>query len=161
MKKLFIILVLANLLADFGSYFLLPANVATHFNGDNNPNGWFSAVDSLVFNLGLHGLFFFMVYMSSNALLKMPKEAISLPNKDYWLSDKNLPAFKIKWDRVIFQFGSALMLLFLVMSILIIEANFSNPVKLNATAFVGTMFGFLIFMLYWIISVYKTFRIPE
>ena len=114
-----------------------------------------------LFDLSRYILFFLIIYGSGNALLKIPKEMINIPNKDYWLADENIPAFKAKWEYAIFQFGSVLMLLFLAMSLLIIEANFSNPIKLSASVFASVMFGFLLFMVYWIISFYRLFRLPK
>ena len=161
MKILFFLLVAANIVIDIASYFVLPETVATHFVGNGIPNGWFSANGSLAFNLGLHGFFLFVIYSMSVALQKTPKALINIPNKEYWIAERNFPLFLMRWEFAVFQLGCALMIFFMSISFVILDANFSNPVHMNTTASLAALIGFMLFMFYWLASLIRNFRLPE
>lgn len=160
MKKIFVALFAINLVVDFASWQLLPDPGAVHFGGNGTPNGWFSSDGGLIFNLLLHGGFFFIFYYSADLIAKTPKSLLNLPNKNYWLGDENLPEFLRRWNYSIYLLATAIMLLFLGVSLLILDANFSNPVALNNTLFIFMMLAFIVFIIYWITLIYRTFRIP-
>jgi hypothetical protein len=59
------------------------------------------------------------------------------------------------------EFGVAFFLYFFFISILTVDANLSEPVKLNESLFLAFLIIFLIYTVYWCIKFYKSFRVPK
>jgi len=161
MKRLYCLLIAANLLVDLLAYGMLPDTVATHFATGGAPNGWFTARGNLLFSLGIQGLFVFIVYAMRTTLLHTPKQLVNLPNKDYWFAEENLVGFVQRWEKLTYQFGCILMTFFLCLSLIVTAANFSTPPHLDTTLFVTVLICFLASIAYWIFSIYRTLRIPS
>jgi serine/threonine-protein kinase len=64
----------------------LPARVATHFDGEGNPNGWMTRSTHITFIL----IFGFAFPLSLVGLLwlarLLPESLINIPKRDYWLA---------------------------------------------------------------------------
>jgi len=59
------------------------------------------------------------------------------------------------------EFGIAFFVFFFFISILTLDANFSDPVKLNEPLFLAFLIIFLIYTIYWSIKLYISFRVPN
>jgi hypothetical protein len=57
--------------------------------------------------------------------------------------------------------GIAMLLLFFAAGLLTLQANLSNPVKLNVYAFHAMLGAFLAYNIYWVIMLYRAFRVPS
>jgi uncharacterized membrane protein len=161
MKTFFRLFVLANLALDIASYFILPQTAAVHFGASGAPNGWFSAGAHLVFSLVLQGTFFIVIEAMRVMLPNTPVKQVNLPNKHYWLTEKHLPEFRRRWDTLASALGCIVMLLFLAISCVIIEANRLSPVQLDGTVFVTIIAVFVVLLGAWMVSLYRTLRIPS
>jgi hypothetical protein len=93
--------------------------------------------------------------------LGVPKKFVSLPNKDYWLREENLPAFKQKMKDLMARFGTAFFLFFFVIGLLTVEANLSEPVRLNEKAFLPVVVLFLVYTVVWTVGLFRAFRVPD
>jgi uncharacterized membrane protein len=160
MKKLFYVLVLANLAVDVASYCILPATVAAHFGANGAPNGWFSASGNLIFSLVLQGTFFIVIEAMRIMLPNTPAKQVNLPNKHYWLTEKHLPEFHRRWDTLASELGCIMMSLFLAISLVIIKANQSSPAQLDGSIFVPILVVFVLLLGAWMVSLNRRLRIP-
>jgi hypothetical protein len=57
--------------------------------------------------------------------------------------------------------GIALFLFLFAVELLTIQANLSQPVKLNEELFFSATLLFLLFTVYWCIKLFKAFRLPK
>jgi hypothetical protein len=73
--------------ADLAYYYpQLPERVASHFNGQGQPNGWTSKATILVTNV-LVMVLLTLVFVGSALLLPiLPFSLVNIPHKEYWLA---------------------------------------------------------------------------
>ncbi|MCX6174982.1 MAG: DUF1648 domain-containing protein [Ignavibacteriales bacterium] len=84
----------------------LPETIASHFNMRNEPDAWISKQTSIVIHFAtmvfLAVMFSCIIYF----VPKLPKTMINLPNKDYWLNEKNREETFLVFRRFMFWLGS-------------------------------------------------------
>jgi hypothetical protein len=104
---------------------------------------------------------FLLLWFGPSLPLGVPKRFVSLPNKEYWLREENRPALRQKLEHLMAQFGAAFFLFFFFTGLLTIEANLSDPVRLNEKAFVPILVLFLVYTVVWTIGLFRVFRVPD
>ena len=160
MRTLFIILFLANIALGVVSLQILPPEVAMHFGGGGVPDSWgsreFSVLLSLFFNILMFPVFFF----TSALVFAFPPRFVNLPNKNYWLAEENKAATREKLSLLMCEFGSAFYAFFIGVGLLSLQANLSDPVRLNETVFLAALGIFLLYTVWWCIKLYRGFRVP-
>jgi hypothetical protein len=114
----------------------------------------------LVF-LGIQIVLFATVYFGSRLSVGLPARWVSLPNKDYWLREENLPKTQEILSSMMLEFGTAMFLLLFVAGILTLKANLSDPVRLSNEFFWPSFILFMVFMVYWCIKLLLAFRVPK
>jgi uncharacterized membrane protein len=140
----------------------LSENVASHFDGAGDPNGFMSRAGYnqfiLLFAVGIPAL----IVCSSTFLLRLASVSINIPNKEYWLSAQN------KRGTIQFLQGHVACLGMLIASFiayvywLVLEANSVQPPKLSNGLFFIGMGAFLISVLLWgLWLVVKFMRLPK
>lgn len=67
-------------------YPLVPDPMASHFVLDGSPNGWSSRAAFFAIYLGSLVLTAGVLFLLAGLLKRMPDRAVSLPNRDHWLS---------------------------------------------------------------------------
>lgn len=101
----------------------LPATVASHFDGEGNPNGWQSKAAFFAIYAFMLGTFA-LIYLGLGALLpRIPVRLFSLPQRDYWLAPERRAetiGYLTAW---LSWFGAAGMAFTLALFQLVIEAN--------------------------------------
>lgn len=158
MKNALLILFIANLLLGAAALCILPDTVAIHFGLGGKAGGWASKEFNFIL-FALIELMVFAIFNYSHLLLyKTPKKYINLPNKEYWLRPENLPVAVERFGSVMREYGSALMLFFLVIFALTIHANLSDPVILNERLFFAALILYLLYTVYWVIKLIRMFR---
>jgi uncharacterized membrane protein len=161
MRAAFFVAFAANVLLMWVSLVILPDQVAIHFGRGGCPDSWASKeMNALVF-LVLETPLFLLLWFGPSLPLGVSKRFVRLPNKDYWLREENLPAFKQKMEHLMARFGAAFFLFFFVIGLLTIEANLSEPVRLNEKAFVPVVVLFLLYTVVWTIGLFRAFRVPD
>ncbi|MES9994235.1 MAG: hypothetical protein ABW098_19980 [Candidatus Thiodiazotropha sp.] len=112
--------------------------------------------------LGLHIFLFCSLYFSPRLLDSVPVKWISLPNRDYWLTPERRSQAIANLSRQMWQFGTALFLFMLFLGLLSLEANLSDPVRLDEGALLVALVIFLFYTAYWLFVLVRVFRIsPE
>jgi uncharacterized membrane protein len=161
MRRAFLTIFVLTLLFNILSYAILPDEVAIHFGRGGRPDSWApKEINCLIF-LGIDILLFFMFWYSPVLVIKTPAKWVNLPNKSFWLAEENKPIAKQKLESLMSEFGIAMFVFFFFISILTLDANLSNPVKLNESMFLLELAIFLVYTVYWCIKLYRSFRVPK
>jgi uncharacterized membrane protein len=160
MKALFLATYLVAIIVSFVGYTMLPDHVATHFGLGGQPDDWMSKEVSLVFFLVVKTMLFLLIWYTPAMVTRLPSRWVNLPNKDYWLTESTMPQVKEKLDRLMPEFGAAIMAFFIMVKLLVLDANLSEPVQLNERVFLAGLGLFLAYVVFWTIRIYRGFRIP-
>ena len=160
MRGMFLFFFLANIMVTVIGYFMMPHRMATHFGGGGVANGWTSremwCVISLVIDIPLFALLWYMPAV----VFAFPPGLVNLPNKNYWLAEEHREETRRKLGSLMAEFGAAFFAFFLAVSLLVLDANRSDPVVLNEPLFLGALVVFLGFTLFWTVRIYRAFRVP-
>jgi hypothetical protein len=100
------------------------------------------------------------MYYLPQLILIFPARYINLPNRDYWLQEQNRDELKVKLGELIWEYGTFLFTFLFVAGFLAIMANLSDPVRLNLSLFLPVFIIFMIYTIYWIIKLIRSFKIP-
>ncbi len=161
MRLAFFLSFAANVLLALVSLAILPSEVAIHFGAGGRPDDWApSWVNTLLF-LGLDVFLLGTFYFSSRLISVTPDRWINLPNKDYWLAAENRPRTEARMASSMYHLGTATFLFLLVVGLLVVDANLSQPVKLDGRFFWPAFLLFMAYTVGWCVALYRSFRIPE
>ena len=160
MRAIFITVFAANLVLTVVSLAVLPDKVAIHFGPGGAPDSWAFKEVNAVISLAIEVPLFLILFYASWLTLNSPPRLLSLPNKDYWLTEANRPALKQKLQRLTDQFGVVLYFFLLYVGLLVLQANLANPVRLNEITLVPALALFLGYTAFWCIGLFRSFRIP-
>jgi uncharacterized membrane protein len=136
----------------------LPVQVATHFDGHGQPNGWMSQAGYVMFT----GVFAVcvpgLIVMSCALVRVLPVRLVNIPNREYWLAPERLE----QTGRDMFRYG--LWLACVIVAFLggvhglIIEANRHVPPHLSTPAMLGLLVWFAVGMGLWFVALRRRFR---
>lgn len=160
MRKLFIFAFLANMALNIISLMYLPARVAIHFGGGGIADSWAPKEVNAVIFLAVQLLLFFSLLYTPSSVFKFPPAMINLPNKDYWLKEENRPRALEKFSAYMWEFGIALFAFLFWVELLVLDANFANPVRLKEGLLWFGLIAFILYSLYWCAKFFRALRIP-
>jgi len=157
-ERIFLLLVSVSILQVLFYASLMPVSIASHFNGDGEPNGWSSRTAFL----GLYSSIFIMVVLlfrfMPGFLSRFPDAMINLPNKDYWLAPgRRAATFSTIKDRFI-CLGNGLMTFLIVMFQLVVQANLTEGSRLNSKALWILLSVFVVFTISWTVNLIRMLR---
>ena len=161
MRKAFLTIFVLTILFNIMSYVILPDEVAIHFGRGGRADSWAPKEINFLLFLGIDILLFLLFWYSPALVMKTPAKWVNLPHKSYWLAEENKPLTRQKMESLMSEFGIAFFVYFFFISILTVDANLSDPVKLKESLFLAFLIIFLIFTVYWCIKFYKSFRVPK
>jgi uncharacterized membrane protein len=161
MRKAFLTIFVLTILFNIMSYVILPDEVAIHFGRGGRADSWAPKEINFLLFLGIDILLFLLFWYSPALVMKTPAKWVNLPHKFYWLAEENKPLTRQKMESLMSEFGIAFFVYFFFISILTVDANLSDPVKLKESLFLAFLIIFLIFTVYWCIKFYKSFRVPK
>jgi len=161
MRRLMISAFVANLVLTLVSLLILPDQVAIHFRGGGVPDAWASKwANALIFMVIQIPLF--ALCMSVGRLtLNIPARWLSLPNKDYWLKPENRVELEARFSALMEEFGFALFVFLFIVGLLTLDANLSDPVRLNEPLFLVFFAGFMLYVPYWLVKVFRRLKVPQ
>lgn len=111
---------------------LLPAKIATHFNGKGQANGWMSHRAFIWYSIGMYYFIGGLFFLTDWVVPKLPSEMINIPNRTYWMH----PARREKALDVLLTYtnwiGVITLLLLLILTQMVIETNLDHSGKLNS-----------------------------
>ena len=160
MRKLMISAFFANLVLALVSLLMQPDQVAIHFRGGGVPDAWASKwANALIFMVIQIPLF--VLCMSVGRLtLNIPSRWLSLPNKDYWLKPENRVELEARFSALMEEFGFVLFVFMFIVGLLTLHANLSEPVRLNESLFLVFFAGFMLYVPYWLVKVFRRLKVP-
>ena len=161
MQTIFALVVAANVALTLASLAFLPDQVACHFGPGGTADSWVSKEANAIIFLAIEIPLFLMLRYAPLLTRKFPPQLINLPNKDYCLQEANWPVLKQKLDRVMSEFGIALYLFLLWVTLLTLHANLSDPVRLSESAFIPALVVFLGYTVIWTVGLWGRFKIPK
>ncbi len=161
MRVILILIFTGNVVLSILSLVILPPRVAIHFGINGMADGWGPSYSSALLFLATNVLFFFTIYLSPRLIFMFSPKWINLPNKGYWMRAENKAQTNAKFSSLMWEFGAAFFLFFFVVELLVIQANLSQPVKLDQKLFLSALILFLIYSVYWCIKLYRDFRLPQ
>ena len=161
MHGLFILTFIANVALSLVSLLFLPSRVAVHFRIGGAADNWASSYFNTFFFIGINTFLFLLFYYTPRLIFRLPAKWSNLPNKGYWLRPENRPLTAERVSSFMYQFGSALFLLLLVVQLLAVQANLSHPVKFNEKLFLTALVLFVLYTAHWCIRFFKAFRLPK
>jgi len=161
MKNLFIATFVANVVVTLITFVVLPEEVAIHFGEDGKADGWAPNYVNALLMTGVHLLIFFSFYYSPRLMFLFPAKWINLPNREYWLSPENKPRTVGKTEQFMWRFGVSTFLFFLVISLLTLQANLAEEVKLSLPVFFTVLGAYMLYTVWWTIAFFVAFRMPK
>jgi uncharacterized membrane protein len=161
MRAGFILVFIANVVLSLVSLVLLPSRVAIHFGPGGMANNWAPSYVNTLFFIGTNTFLFLSIYFTPRLVFMFPTKWINLPNKDYWLRLENKARTVAMFSSLMWEFGIGLFLFLFVVELLAIEANLSQPVRLNEKLFFSALILFLLYTVYWCIRLFRAFRLPR
>lgn len=135
----------------------LPENVASHFNGLGEPNGWMSKQNFVIFEGVILLIIIFEFTLLPALIKKMPNSLINLPNKDYWLAAERRETTFFTMGKYFEWLSIALLSLFIAINQLVFQANLTRQ-NLPGTAMWLILGAFVAFTIIWSIKFVIRFR---
>lgn len=161
MRNAFIMIFVANLLLALAALVVGPPQVAIHFGAGGEANGWAPAVVSAILMIGVNVMVFASFYFIPRILQGMSPQWINVPNKEYWMRDENRARMEELFAESMYQFGAATHLLLFLVSLLALDANMSEPVRLNDGIFWVCFALYMTYTAYWTVKLVRAFRLPK
>ena len=161
MRRYLITAIAANICLLTYSFAVLPDRVAMQFGSGGVPNSWgskwafvavFAVADLIVAAIA---------FLSVPACFKLPASLLSLPNKDYWLKPENRKELEARFSALIEEFGVALFAFLFLVGLLTLDANLSDPVRLNESLLLMFFAAFMLYVLYWLIKLLRRMKVPR
>lgn len=143
----------------YTSYYL-PSHVATHFNLDNEPDGWMTRNAYLLLMLTLLISIPSIVSVSISLLSEKFPHLINLPNRDYWLArprqNESLDFVATHGHRL----GRLVTVLMTGLHYVVLVANRAEPPALPQSWFMAILLGFVFALGMWVMALYRRFSKP-
>jgi len=161
MRKLLVIVFLVSLVFSAVSHLLLPDEVATHFGWGGRPDSWGPKGVYTMLLVTADVIIFLICFFLLVLFAKTPKRWINLPNKDFWLSEKNIATTRNKVSNQMLEFGVAIIVFIDFVKALSLKANLSDPVRMDERQFFVGFGALMVFAVVWCVRIFLSFRMPE
>ena len=160
-RATFILCYVANVILALVSLAILPERVAIHFGWGGIPDNWGPNTVNTLFLIGLQTVLFLALYFSPRMAVIIPAKFVNLPHKEFWLAPENRDRFQAKFSAFVHRFGAALFAFLFAVGLLSIQANLSQPVRLQERPLFVLLALFLAYTLAWVIVFFRGFRLPD
>lgn len=138
-----------------------PAEVATHFDLQGNPNGWMSREANLaaygVLAMGMPAFIYGIFSLASF----FPTQLINLPRREYWLAPERRDATLRELRRQSLWLGCLIVLFVAGLYVVTLEANQQNPAVLSSDSVLLLLGGFFLGMAVWVVLLLRRFLRAE
>jgi uncharacterized membrane protein len=136
----------------------LPDRVATHFGADGLANGWMSRDGYRTFMLVLGTVMPILIVVMAGLAPQFGKRLVKLPDPDYWLAPERRALTLASMFSHACWLGSAMLVFFTGMHLLLLRANAAVPPRLPESAFFTMMGALVIVLIVWTIALRARFR---
>jgi len=140
----------------YTSYFL-PSKVATHFNVNNEPDGWMTRNAYALMILALLIIIPIVISAGISVLSKKFPHLLSVPNGDYWLAPRRLN------DSLDFlaahghRLGRLFIVLMTGLHFIVLVAHRAEPPVLPQSWLLALLLGFVFSLAMWVLALYRRF----
>lgn len=139
----------------------LPEKMATHFNWEGYADGYAPRDVHMWMMLVVYGIMAFSFGVLPHLIARVPPAFINLPRKDYWLAPERVATTLGDIRDRMAVFGIMIFLFFMVVGLLVAEANKQIPPRLP-DAFMWSLAGFLIITAVWTIRFIRDYyKVPK
>ncbi len=161
MRTAFIISFVVNLILTVVALVSCPSNVAIHFGAGGEPNGWAPAYVNALIMSGIDVLIFASFFFTPHLIRITPPRWINLPNKQYWLKEENRGKMESMLTSHLYQFGTLTFIFMLIVGLLALQANLSDPVRFREDLFWWPFGLYMAYIAYWTVKIMLVFRVPK
>jgi Protein of unknown function (DUF1648) len=135
----------------------LPGSVATHFNINNEADGWMTRNSYLLLILTLIISIPAVISVGISMLSQQFPHLINLPNRDYWLApqrlDESLDFLASHGHRL----GRLIIVLMTGLHYVVLVANRAEPPVLPQSWLMAILLGFVFALGIWVLALYRRF----
>jgi len=160
MRKPFIFAFLANVILSLCSVTVLPERTAIHFGFGGLPDNWAAPGEFALLMSVTDAVIFLTFLFSAKLTHRLPARFINLPNRAYWLNEKNRSKAEAMLTEEMYLFGTATYVFMFLITLLVLRANLSSPVRLQETPLWWAFGLYIGFTVYWTVRLYRRFRVP-
>lgn len=157
-RVLFVVLLVLGPALMWATSGALPDRVATHFGHDGLANGWMSRDGYRAFMLALGTLVPLFVVVMAGFAPRFAGRALKVPDPGYWLAPERRAETMSRMLSHACWLGSAMLVFFAGMHLLLVRANATAPPRLPESAFVAMIVALVIVLLVWIVALRLRFR---
>jgi hypothetical protein len=144
----------------YTSYYL-PSKVATHFNVDNEPDGWMTRNVYVLLILSFLIVIPSVISLGISMLTQKFSHVINLPNRDYWLArprlNESLDFLAAHGHRL----GRLVIVLMTGLHYVVLVANRAEPPALPQSWLMAILLGFVFALGMWALALYRRFSKPS
>ena len=140
----------------YTSYFL-PNKVATHFNVNNEPDGWMTRTAYLLLVLTLLISMPVMISAGISVLLRKFPHLLNVPNSDYWLAPRRLNESLDFLAAHGHRLGRLIIVLMTGLHYLVLVAHRAEPPALPHSWLIAILLGFVFALAMWVLALYRRF----
>jgi uncharacterized membrane protein len=137
--------------------FYLPGTVATHFNFNNEPDGWMTRDRYVLLILTLLISVPTTISVGICALSQKYPHLINIPNGDYWLAPERLNESLDFLASHAYRLGRLLIVLMTGLHYIVLVANRTQPPVLLQSWFMAILVGFIFALSIWVMAFYRRF----
>ena len=160
MRRLMISAFVANLALVLMSLLILPDQVAIHFRGSGVPDAWASKWANALLFVAMQIPLFALCLSVGRLTLNIPARWVSLPNKNYRLKPENRAELEARISALMEEFGFVLFVFLFIVGLLTLDANLRDPVQLNEPLFLLFFAGFMLYLPYWLVKLFRDLKVP-
>ncbi len=143
----------------YTSYYL-PGNVATHFNVNNEPDGWMTRNAYLLLILTLLVSIPSVISVGISMLSQRFPHLVNLPNREDWLAptrfNESLDFLAAHGHRL----GRLVIVLMTGLHFVVLVANRADPPALPQSWLMAIVVGFVFALAMWVLALYRRFPKP-
>jgi uncharacterized membrane protein len=140
----------------YTSYFL-PSKVATHFNANNEPDGWMTRNAYLLLILTLLISIPFAISVGISVLSQKFPHLLNVPNGDYWLAPRRLNESLDFLAAHGHRLGRLIIVLTTGLHYVVLVANRAEPPLLPYSWLMAILLGFVFALAMWVLVLYRRF----
>ena len=123
----------------------MPEIMGSHFSGNGAANSWQTKSAFFAMEIFFVVLAAVVGFAVPRVIAAMPVSLINLPNKGFWLAPERREETFGYLQTHMAWFGCALLAFLLFVMELVFRANLQRPPRLNSTAFIAALVGFLLY----------------
>jgi Protein of unknown function (DUF1648) len=159
-KYFFFIVLLLCIFETARLWFLAPAQMASHFNFQGNPDGFMPKLQFFVSQIEVALIVIGLGLVMQLLVLITPARWINLPNREYWLIPENHHALMDNLSSFGFALFGGILLVVQLGFELSTYANLQAPLHFSAQIMLPAIAGFMLYSMLLLFLLTRSFRLP-